>query len=103
MNHGQRITTMRYLALCLGMVLIGTTAAKDPTKGSDWPRFLGPLGTSVSTEKGIIKPWPKDGLRVVWHLKTGESYCVPSISNGRAYFFDRHGDQVRLSCLDART
>src|SRR5262249_23181226 len=44
-----------------------------------------------------------DGLRVVWHLKTGESYCVPSISNGRAYFFDRHGDQVRLSCLDART
>src|SRR5258708_32441689 len=29
--------------------------------GSDWPQFLGPTGDSVSTEKGIVTPWPKDG------------------------------------------
>src|SRR5262245_30309960 len=34
--------------------------------GSDWATFLGPAGTGVSTEKGIIAPWPKEGLRVVW-------------------------------------
>src|SRR2546425_814055 len=32
------------------------------TKGSDWPGFLGPFGTSVSPEKGIVSPWPRQGL-----------------------------------------
>src|SRR5262249_36402338 len=47
--------------------------------GSDWPGFLGPLGTSVSSEKGIISPWPKEGLRVVWHKRIGLGYAMPSV------------------------
>ena len=31
--------------------------------GTDWPCFLGPTGDSVSSEKGIITPWPKAGPR----------------------------------------
>src|SRR5436190_647013 len=60
--------------------------------GSDWCRFLGPLGTSVSTEKGILSPWPKEGLRVVWQKPVGTGYGVPAISRGRLFQFDRHGD-----------
>jgi outer membrane protein assembly factor BamB len=30
-------------------------------------------------------------------------YAMPSISKGRLYLFDRHGQQARLSCLDSRT
>ena len=40
-------------------------------QGSDWPKFLGPLGTSVSTEKGIITPWPQAGLKIVWQKTIG--------------------------------
>lgn len=68
----------------------------------DWPRFLGPLGTSISNEKGI-KPWPKEGPKVLWHRKAGIGYAPPSISKGKLYLFDRVGDDARLSCLDART
>jgi outer membrane protein assembly factor BamB len=71
--------------------------------GSDWPCFLGPLGTSVSMEKGIISPWPKEGLKIVWHKKTGTGYGAPSISKGKLFLFDRHGKQARLSCLDSKT
>src|SRR5262249_20597300 len=39
--------------------------------GSDWPTFLGPTGNSISTEKGIISPWPKEGLRMVWTQRMG--------------------------------
>src|SRR5262245_15464776 len=45
--------------------------------GNDWPAFLGPLGTSVSTEKRIISPWPKEGLKVLWHRKLGIGYAMP--------------------------
>src|SRR5437762_2623390 len=61
-------------------------------KGSDWPRFLGPTGDSVSSEKGIITPWPREGLRIVWQRRLGVGYGMPSISKGRLYLFDRYGD-----------
>src|SRR5438067_7354693 len=76
-----------------------------PTRqaGSHRPRFLGPLGTSVSTETGIISPWPKEGLRIVWHKKLGTGYGMPSISKGRLFQFDRHGDRARLTCMNSET
>ena len=72
-------------------------------KGHDWPGFLGPLGTSVSTETGILQPWPKDGLRILWQKQVGTGYGMPSISQGRLFQFDRHGDRARLTCMKSTT
>jgi outer membrane protein assembly factor BamB len=111
---------MRYLALFVACLFAAACGAKpsakpsdaprqhpDPSKagkaGSDWPTFLGPSGTSVSPEKGIITPWPEDGLQVVWQKQVGTGYGMPSIGKGRLYLFDRHGTKARLSCLESRT
>jgi outer membrane protein assembly factor BamB len=72
-------------------------------QGSDWPKFLGPLGTSVSTEKGILSPWPKAGPKIVWHKEVGLGYGMPVIANGKLYHFDRHGKNLRLTCMNAKT
>lgn len=78
----------------------------------DWPKFLGPFGTSVSTEKGIITPWPKAGPNIVWQKEVGLGYAMPVIAKGKLYFFDRKPKRpgaedeskfVRLTCMDART
>lgn len=76
-----------------------------PTRksGSDWPGFLGPTGDSVSSETGIVSPWPANGLRVVWQIPTGIGYGVPAISKGRLFLFDRHRDQARLGCRNSET
>ncbi|MGF1577769.1 MAG: PQQ-binding-like beta-propeller repeat protein [Gemmataceae bacterium] len=73
--------------------------------GSDWPRFLGPTGDNVSTEKGIIKTWPEKGLKVVWHTKVGEGYSMPVISRGRLFHFERIPDTntARLRCFRSET
>lgn len=71
--------------------------------GTDWPRFLGPTGDSVSPEKGIISLWPKEGLRIVWQKKLGTGYGMPSISDGRLYQFDRQGNQACLTCVKSET
>jgi outer membrane protein assembly factor BamB len=71
--------------------------------GVDWPRFLGPSGTSVSPEKGLIAPWPKLGLRIVWQCSAGEGYCAPTISKGRLFHFERVGNTARLECLHSET
>jgi outer membrane protein assembly factor BamB len=86
-------------------------------RAEDWPRFLGPQGISVSSEKGILSPWPKEGLKIVWHRKLGTGYGAPSIADGKLYLFDREVEQIeidgkvrlhetknaRLTCLDPRT
>jgi len=71
--------------------------------GSDWTAFLGPTANSVSTEKGIINPWPKEGLRVVWSTEAGKGYVVPAVSRGRLFFIDTVGNQNRLRCLKSET
>ncbi len=71
--------------------------------GSDWPRFLGPTGDSKSSEKSIPIPWPKEGPSIVWHKKIAASYGAPTISRGRLFLFDRHGDKARLTCMKSET
>jgi outer membrane protein assembly factor BamB len=99
-----RLSQRALLLLLLGWAI--------PAQAGDWPRFLGPLGTSVSPEKGIIAPWPAQGLRVLWHKELGSGYGAPAISAGRLFVFDRlldpagerrDGKQARLFCLDSKT
>src|SRR5262245_25029986 len=103
------------LLLCLPLLGCNSSAAPDPAAapvdsadvpylrtrktGSDWPAFLGPARTSVSPEKGILTPWPRQGLRVVWQQRVGAGYGMPSVSLGRLFQFDRHGDRARLTCM----
>ena len=86
-------------------VAANTTYADLGTRktGSDWPGFLGPQGKSVSTEKGIFIPRAGQKLRVVWQMRTGTGYGMPSISKGRLFQFDRQGDNARLSCYKSET
>ena len=71
--------------------------------GTDWPRFLGPNQDSVSTEKGIIAPWPKAGLGKVWDCPLGIGFAPPVVAAGKLFHFDRHDDSCRLTCRVAAT
>ncbi len=84
---------------------VASNEAPAPARqsGADWPRFLGPTGDSVSSETGIITPWPREGLRIIWQMPTGTGYSVPTISRGRLFTFDRYGNQARLSCRNSET
>jgi outer membrane protein assembly factor BamB len=102
---------MRWFAFfcCVCLAVLGCTQAKDETpkgagrKGVDWPRFLGPTADSVSPEKGILSPWPRDGLRVVWHRPVAEGYAPPTVAGGRLYLFERQGNTALLHSLNSTT
>ncbi len=104
----------RILVPALALLLLGCVAeegkpgAPPPDlgtrkAGSDWPCFLGPTGNSVSSEKGIVTPWPAAGPRLLWHKKLGQSYGAPSISRGRLFIFDRQRNQARLQAWKSET
>jgi outer membrane protein assembly factor BamB len=71
--------------------------------GEDWPRMLGPRYDSKSSEKGILKSWGSQGLKVVWTAETGVGYGNGVVAKGRWFQFDRFGNSERLTCHRAET
>jgi outer membrane protein assembly factor BamB len=105
---------MRRILIIVAMLAV-VASAEQPTRGADvpdlgtrrqgvdWPRFLGPTGDSKSPERGILKQWPEQGPRLVWQLRLAMGYCMPAISRGRLFVFDRTVHDARLRCLESET
>ncbi len=71
---------------------------------ADWPGYYGPNRDSISTEKGLLRSWPKEGPKVLWTAPVGIGYGGPAVSGGKVYLLDRDdkvGDNLR--CLDLPT
>ena len=71
---------------------------------ADWPQYYGPNRDSTSTEKGLLRTWPKEGPKALWTVPVGIGYGGPAVSGGKVYLLDRDdkvGDTLR--CLDYAT
>ncbi len=52
----------------------------------DWNQFRGPKRDGRSTEKGLLKNWPEDGLATLWSYQgLGRGYATVSIVDGIIY------------------
>ena len=72
--------------------------------GADWPQFMGPDGTGVSSEKGLARAWPDGGPRVLWRTPLGAGYGGAAIRGGKVYLLDRVDQKTDvLRCLDLAT
>jgi outer membrane protein assembly factor BamB len=68
---------------------------------ADWPEYYGPKRDGTSTEKGLLRSWPKEGPKVLWTVPVGIGYGGPAVSGGKVYLLDRDekvGDNLR--CFD---
>ena len=69
--------------------------------GQDWPIFLGPHGTGVSDETGLLDEWPEEGPEILWEKRIGKGYSSPSIIDGRVVVHHRQRDRDVIECLSA--
>jgi outer membrane protein assembly factor BamB len=72
-------------------------------EGEDWPEFLGPQGTGVSRETGLLDAWPPDGPPLVWARDVGAGYSAPSVHGNRLVVHHRQRDAEIVECLRADT
>jgi outer membrane protein assembly factor BamB len=72
---------LRHIVCSLVTALIAT-----PLFADDWPQFRGPNRDGVSTEKGLLQSWPKDGPPLLWSTKgLGGGYSTVSVAKDRIY------------------
>ena len=68
--------------------------------GDDWPVFLGPHGTGVSDETGLLDEWPAIGPRVLWEKRIGKGYSSPSILGSQVVVHHRQRDRDIVECVN---
>lgn len=83
-----------------GLLLLGVSGA---AVAENWPRWLGPNGTGISTETGLAESWPTDGPKKVWERKVGTGYSSPVAVDGKVYFFAEQDSNDVLTALNADT
>ena len=65
----------------------------------DWPQWQGPDRTAISSEKGLVQEWSKDGPKMLWKAEgIGESYSTPTVASGRIFVM---GNRERKECVFA--
>jgi outer membrane protein assembly factor BamB len=69
--------------------------------GNDWPIFLGPHGTGISDETGLLDKWPEEGPAVLWDKKVGTGYSSPSIRGDKLVVHHRLRDLDVIECVRA--
>lgn len=78
-------------------------SSKTRRIGEDWSEFLGPRGTGISGETGLLEAWPKSGPPIVFKKRVGTGYSAPSVKGNRLVLFHRVGEEEVVECFDADT
>ncbi len=67
---------------------------------ADWPQWLGPDRTGISTETEFRKTWPKNGPEVLWKKNLGAGFSGISVADGRVFTMFAEGDDEFVVCLN---
>jgi len=74
---------------------LGLTAAfllAAAATAADWPQWRGPNRDGISPETGLLKSWPKDGLKPTWTAKDlGLGFGTPSVAGGKIFGMGTRG------------
>ena len=81
------------------LLTIATVMCFSPAY-ADWPQWLGPERTGISTETGFLKVWPKDGPAVLWKRSLGKGFSGISVADGRVFTMFAEGDDEFVVCLN---
>lgn len=74
------------------------------SQAADWPTFRGADRTDVSTETGLLKKWPSDGLKQVWLNKdAGLGYSGFAIVGGTLYTMGSRDAVEYVIAIDVAT
>src|SRR4051794_25712004 len=79
------IKSLRVYAFVSAVLVVFALTA---VQADDWPQWLGSKRDGVWRETGLVKQFPKEGLKVRWRAPVGQGYSGPAVASGRVYLTD---------------
>src|SRR5258707_362405 len=91
------------LAVTALAILLGASAAL----AADWPQFRGPHRDGTWDETGILKSFPREGLKIRGRQPVGGGFSSPVVVQGRVFVSDveliKPTARERLHCFEEKT
>ena len=90
----------------MGMVLVFSAGSLGQEKSipGDWPQFRGPNRDAVSSEKGLLKTWPKGGPALLWKSDAlGNGFSSVSITGNKIFTMGDIADSSHLTAMERET
>ena len=85
-------------ALCLAV------AAAAGLPAADWPQFRGPHRDDISSDKGLLRKWPREGPPLVWKADgLGRGFSSVAIASGKVFTMGDVGTSSYVIALDDKT
>ncbi|HKO98463.1 MAG TPA: PQQ-binding-like beta-propeller repeat protein [Pyrinomonadaceae bacterium] len=85
------LTSIAALCLCSLVVSVSSSINVGAATG-DWPQWRGPERNGISSDRGLLKEWPKEGPKLLWQVDDiGDGYSTPSVVGSRIYLMSNRG------------
>lgn len=86
----------------LGATMLTTSSTL--AQAADWPQWRGPKRDNISTDLGLRRNWPKEGLPLLWRAEgLGNSATSISLADGRIFALGFLPEGEHLLALDQAT
>lgn len=88
-------------------VVVACSVVTATLCAEDWPQFRGRDRDGVAHEKGLLKTFPADGLKVRWRKPVGWGLTTPVVAGGRVFVMDcalnKPAAKERVLCFSETT
>ena len=92
------------ILVSFGVAADTKTVPAPEKKTMDWPQFRGPKRDGLSTDKGLLKEWPKDGPALVWKSEPiGIGFSSVAVVGDRLFTMGDDKDSSYVYALDRKT
>jgi outer membrane protein assembly factor BamB len=86
------------------LALATLVAAAGLAGASDWPQFRGPNRDDISTEKGLLDAWPKEGPRLLWKgTGLGQGFSTVAVAGDKVFTMGDKDGSCFVFALDRAT
>ena len=87
-------------AALLPSVVVGAAAGAGKAAAGGWPAWRGANRDGKSADTGLLKSWPGDGPKRLWHVKDiGTGYSSVSTAGGTVYVTGHKGGRLVLTAI----
>jgi len=85
------------------LLLSAVTLGQVPSGDGDWPQWRGPNRDGISSDKGLLKEWPKEGPAKLWQVDSvGVGYSSIAVKDGRIFTQGDLNGIEHIIALDAK-
>jgi outer membrane protein assembly factor BamB len=83
------------------VIVVLAASSGWPAKAEDWPCWRGPRRDGISRETGLLKEWPRGGLKQLWKADLSGGFSAVAVAGGRVFTQTKEKNQEVVLCLDA--